>query len=375
LFNKTKVEKISNEILGVFPDFGKKEFENAVLAGFPQRELKERISWVRLCLKKQLPQDYREAVSLLIESLPEPCDPNLSDNDFGDFIYAPYADFVAQYGCTIENLIFSLGALKEMTTRFSAEDAIRYFINAFPEETMKALLKWSKDAHYHVRRLSSEGSRPKLPWAQKIYIPIEESLPILDNLFYDPTRFVTRSVANHINDISKIDSELAISTLTKWKKSGIQNPKETDFIIRHSLRTLVKQGNPKAIELLGIDPNPTVAILDFKISEKVDMDAHMDFSFSFKTEEDTTIIADYILHFQNRSGQMNSKKVFKLKTFDVRKGNLITLSKKHFLKQFMTTRTLYPGRHEIELQINGKVLAKKSFELILPQRPNANLAP
>jgi 3-methyladenine DNA glycosylase AlkC len=240
---------------------------------------------------------------------------------------------------------------------------------------MTALLKWSKDPHYHVRRLSSEGSRPKLPWAQKIYIPIEESSPILDNLFYDPTRFVTRSVANHINDISKIDPELAISTLTKWKKSGIQNPKETDFIIRHSLRTLVKQGNLKAIELLGIDPNPTVAILDFTISEKVDMDAYMEFSFSLKTDEEASIIADYILHFQNKSGQMNSKKVFKLKTFDVRKGKSITLSKKHLLKQFMTTRTLYPGRHEIELQINGKVLAKRSFELITPQRPKANLAP
>jgi hypothetical protein len=126
---------------------------------------------------------------------------------------------------------------------------------------------------------------------------------------------------------------------------------------------------------LGIDPNPTVAILDFTISEKVDMDAHMEFSFSLKTDEDTSIIADYILHFQNKSGQMNSKKVFKLKTFDVRKGKSITLSKKHLLKQFMTTRTLYPGRHEIELQINGKVLAKRSFELITPQRPKANLAP
>ena len=156
------------------------------------------------CLKKYLPADYAEAVNILLKALPEPLNENRTDDDFGDFIYAPYSDFVAHYGCIEANLAFSLAALKEMTKRFSAEDAIRYFINAFPKETLKTLYAWTSDSNYHVRRLCSEGTRPKLPWSQKINIPPEDALPILHALFADKTRYVTRSVANHLNDIAKI---------------------------------------------------------------------------------------------------------------------------------------------------------------------------
>ncbi|MBZ0243392.1 MAG: hypothetical protein K8F24_09280, partial [Bacteroidales bacterium] len=172
LFNQVKVERLACEIEQVYPAFERSAFVHEVMAGFPARELKERISWMTACLRKYLPDGYKKVVSVMLKALPEPCDPGLSDNDFGDFIYTPYTDFVAQYGCTKAHLDFSLHALREMTTRFSAEDAIRYFINTFPEETLKALLIWSKDDHYHVRRLASEGTRPKLPWSQKIVIPV-----------------------------------------------------------------------------------------------------------------------------------------------------------------------------------------------------------
>lgn len=363
-FNRNKVKKVADEIKGVYLEFRKEDFMREVVDGFPERELKARISWITQCLKKYLPDDYCKAVSVLVKALPKPCDPNLSDNDFGDFIYSPYADFVAQYGCTKENLVFSLEALKKMTTRFSAEDAIRYFLNTFPKETIKELLKWSKDRHYHVRRLCSEGTRPKLPWSQKINITITVPLSILDNLFSDSARFVTRSVANHINDISKINPDLAISALTKWEKSGKQNPKEMEFILSHSLRTLIKHGNKEALNLLGIHHEPKVKVSNFKVPAKVSMGSNLEFSFLIKAEEDTTLIADYILYFQNKSGKLNSKKVFKLKKFPMKKGQQLTLSKKHLLKQVMTTRTIYPGKHVIELQINGNVLAKKSFEVI-----------
>jgi 3-methyladenine DNA glycosylase AlkC len=364
LFNREKVNLLSNQLYGAYPQFKKSEFVCDVIAKFPELELKARISWITKCLKKYLPNEYHEAIAVILKALPKPNNPELLDNDFGDFIYAPYADFVAHYGCTKENLSFSLRALREMTTRFSAEDAIRYFINAFPKETMKELLAWSKDAHYHVRRLCSEGTRPKLPWSQKIFIPITASLPILDNLFSDRTRFVTRSVANHINDISKIEPDLAMSTLAKWEKSGKQKSEEMEYIIRHSLRTLVKYGNPKALNLLGIHHQPKIDISQFKVSKKVALNTNLEFSLLIKADEDTTIVADYILHFQNKSGKLNSKKVSKLKKFALGKDKSVTLFKKHPLRQFMTTRTIYPGKHCIEIQINGNILAKKSFEVI-----------
>jgi 3-methyladenine DNA glycosylase AlkC len=235
LFNQLKITKIAHEIHRVYPAFDENQFIQRTVGKFPELELKERISWISDTLKVFLPENYREATTILLESLPPPNDNTKTDNDFGDFIYAPHADFVAKYGCKEEYLSFSLKALKEITTRFSAEDAIRYFINAFPEETLRELQTWSLDPHYHVRRLASEGTRPKLPWAQKINIAVEKALPILDNLFSDTTRFVTRSVANHLNDISKIDPELTLSTLNKWQQSQKQNPKEMEYIIKHSL--------------------------------------------------------------------------------------------------------------------------------------------
>lgn len=363
LFNKAKVEQIAGEIHGVHLSFQKNEFVRDVIVKFPEFELKARISWITECLKKHLPSEYKRAVGILIKALPAPNNPELSDDDFGDFIYAPYAEYVAKNGCDKEHLGFSLRAFREMTTRFSSEDAIRYFINAFPKETLKELLAWTTDSHYHVRRLCSEGTRPKLPWSQKINILVSAPLPILDNLFSDKTRFVTRSVANHINDISKIDPDLAIDTLTKWQKSGKQKPEEMDYIVKHALRTLIKQGNPKAMKMLGFCHAIQVSVSKFLVPQQVKINTALEFSFSIQSEEDSNVLIDYILYFQNRVGKLNSKKVFKLTRLALTKGEPVIVSKRHMLREHMTTRTLYPGRHEIEIQINGKRLAKESFLL------------
>ena len=363
LFNKTKVEQIAKEIHRVHPSFKMNEFVLAVMNKFPELELKARISWIVACLKTYLPDDYKKAVGILVKALPAPNNPDLSDNDFGDFIYAPYAEYVAKNGCTRKYLQFSLNSLYEITQRFSAEDAIRYFINAFPLQTLKVLLVWSKDPHYHVRRLCSEGTRPKLPWSQKINITITDPLPILDNLFSDNTRFVTRSVANHINDISKIDPALALKTIARWQKSGKQRPGEMDYIIRHSLRTLVKQGDPTAMKFLGFRAEPKVSLSKFYVPKQVRMNTPLEFYFTIQPHEDVNVVVDYILYFRNKSGKLNSKKVFKLTKLALTRNRSVLVSKRHMLRGIMTTRTLYPGTHEIEIQINGSRLAKKSFLL------------
>lgn len=364
LFNKTKVEQVAGEIHRTYPSFQKKKFVQDVVAKFPELELKARIVWITECLKRYLPAGYREAVAVILKALPSPNNPELSDNDFGDFIYAPYAEYVARYGCTKKDLAFSLDALYELTMRFSAEDAIRYFINAFPNETLKQLLTWSKDKHYHVRRLCSEGTRPKLPWSQKINIPVTSPIPILDNLFSDPTRFVVRSVANHINDISKTDADLAIETLLRWKQSGKQTPAEMDYLTRHALRTLIKNGNQKALNLLGVSHTADVRIFNFKLPAKVKMNSALEFSFTIQAKEDAHIIADYILFFQTKSGKPNSQKVFKLKKLSLAKGESVVLTKRHPFREHMTTRKLFRGKHEIVIQVNGKSLGKKPFWIV-----------
>lgn len=364
LFNSGKIGKIAGEIHRVHPSFKKKAFVSDAVSRFPELELKARIAWIAECLRRHLPENYRQAASVLLKALPAPNDPGLSDNDFGDFIYAPYAQFIAAYGCSKKDLNFSLQALYELTMRFSAEDAIRYFINAFPEETMKKCLDWSTDSHYHVRRLCSEGTRPKLPWAQKIGIPITAPLPILDNLFYDRTRFVVRSVANHINDISKTDPELAIGTLSRWKKSGKQTPAEMDYIVRHSLRTLIKNGNVKALKLLGVSHEADVRISNFKAPEEVPMNGTLEFGCTIHAREDAQVIVDYILYFQTKSGKPDSRKVFKLKRLSLAKGERKELIKKHILRGQMTTRKLFRGEHAIEIQVNGKPSGRKKFQIV-----------
>ena len=249
LFNAHKLNKIAAEIKAVYPQFESQKFVADCLKLFPTLELKERIVCISQRLHERLPENFESAMSILLHALPAPCDPKLTDNDFGDFIYASYGEFVATFGCTEAYASLSLNALEEITTRFSAEYAIRSFINLFPELTFDKITAWSTHAHYHVRRLASEGTRPKLPWGKKINTPIENALAILDLLHADSTRFVTRSVANHLNDIAKIDPDLVIAILQKWHAQQQQKPQELAFISKHALRTLIKNGNSKALNL------------------------------------------------------------------------------------------------------------------------------
>lgn len=178
LFNTRKVTRIAQEITAVHPEFQTKAFIVAVTEKFPELELMERMYWTRACLREFLPTEYQQAVKILIAALPTPLDSTLTDNDFGDYIYGAYGNFVSEYGATKKDVLFSLAALREMTTRFSCEFSIRVFIELFPNETLQLFEQWVLDPHYHVRRLVSEGSRPKLPWAKKSLLGTQKLLNI-----------------------------------------------------------------------------------------------------------------------------------------------------------------------------------------------------
>lgn len=364
LFNSKKIEKLGSEIWSVYPDFNSIAFQQTVVSEFPNLELKERISHISECLYRFLPKDYPLAIDILLSSLPEPCNPKLFDNDFGDFVYASYSHFVATYGCSKSFLTISFRALEELTTRFSAEYAIRFFLIQFPVETFQQMLTWASHPHYHVRRLACEGSRPNLPWGIKTNLSIEATLPILEKLHTDSTRFVTRSVANHLNDIAKKDANLVVGLLQKWKNSSLQNEEEMHFMIRHSLRTLIKQGHPPTLYFLGFEANPKIKISQFEITKSVLFDDYLSFSFEIHAQEDAKLLIDYVVIFQNNLGALKSRKVFKLKQCHLKKGESITIQKRQQLRKVMTTRKLYPGNQSFELQINGKIWINDWFELV-----------
>jgi 3-methyladenine DNA glycosylase AlkC len=365
LFNAQKIGKLAQEISAVYVDFKADLFQKEVLSRFPELELKARIAWISACLKAYLPDPYQQALAIILKALPPACDPTLTDDDFGEFIYAPYSHFVAEYGCSLEHLEISLSAIERITTRFSAEYAIRTFILHFPDHTLKYLKKWIQHPHYHVRRLVSEGTRPKLPWAQKIPYSSDVYLPLLDSLYKDSTRFVTRSVANHLNDVSKIDPSAVLDRLSQWKRQDLQSAKELDFITKHSLRTLIKQGHIPTLTHLGLSPSAKITTTlqvhtpAFKIGEK------LTFTVDIHSHEACTLIVDYILMFR-RKDQKLSPKVFKLKTTHLKAGEPLKITKTHPFPATLSTRTFYPGTHAIKLQINGRIFDEHFFELKEP---------
>ncbi len=364
LFNKQKVTQLALEIKKVHPSFAHNEFITHVCKHFPELELKQRIEHIATSLHIYLPETYEDALAIILAALPSPLDETKNDNDFGDFIYAPYATYISRYGCISAYLHESLDALKQITMRFSVEDAIRTFINTFPGETMKMLKIWSVDTNYHVRRLASEGTRPKLPWAKKINILYSDSLPILHNLYTDKTRYVTRSVANHLNDISKINPQWVIDILKKWQQTKKQTEKEMSYIMRHALRTLIKQGNKEAMNLLGIRSVPELKSIKLKMQNiTISMGTHLDFTLSFLSSKQQRLIIDYSIIFLTKNNT-RSQKVFKLKSIDAKKNEVIQIHKKHLMRQFMTTRTLYAGTHTLTIQINGDEVAQSNFELV-----------
>ncbi len=346
-----------------YSDFQGEAFSKGVLSEFPKLELKQRIDHMEKMLKQYLPDDYEASIDILLNSLPPELDPTKVDDDFGDFIFAPLSEFVAQNGCDAKNYELSIKALKEMTKRFSVEGSIRYFINKFPQKTHRVMLELAQSDNYHQRRLASEGSRLKLPWAQKIVWEANDLIPILDQLYFDKTRYVTRSVANSMNDISKVDPRLALRTLKRWRNSGKQNKKEMHFIQKHSLRTLLKSGNVEALELFGFTDPSHIHIETLMVDKNVKMNQKLHFSFRLKTKDSKLgkIRVEYAIHFLKSNGKL-SDKVFKIQELDCDKK---TIEFKKFQSfKAMTTRKHYSGKHEIAILVNGKELARQPFKLL-----------
>jgi len=352
--NSEVVNKYSE---GIDPKFRKK-FKK-ISSQLHQLELRARVKLIAQTLKIYLHQDFPKGLAQLMQIT--------RVQKIKSFELWPATEFIQMYG--LDHIDESLQAMYELTSKFTAEFSIRPFINVHGDIIFKKLKKWHNDPDEHVRRWLSEGTRPRLPWGERLNLSIKNpklGLDILENLKFDSSLYVRKSVANHLNDIAKDHPELVIKTLMTWSKNipkGFE--KEFNFILHRSLRTLIKDGHIEALKLIGIKPAPAgLKIEKFSIkSKKIKMESNLNFSFylkntSFKKKK---YIIDFVIYFQKSSGNLKAK-VFKLKSGFIYGKTKVQISKTYSFRT-ITTRKYYPGTHKISLKLNGNEGKFFVFEL------------
>ncbi len=361
LFNRQSVGLLSQHVVRAYPKFPVQAFTKAVLSEFPNLELKARIDHMAEQLAVRLPEPFPKTLKILHNALPPPLDANKTDDDFGSFIWSVPSTLVAKRGCREEHLRGSLDFLEAATQRFSAEFAIRPFLAEFPEQTLTYVDRWAAHPNYHVRRLASEGIRPYLPWAQRVLLPPTTVLSVLTKLHADSTRFVTRSVANTLNDISKIEPELVIDTLASWQQQAKQDAAELSWMTNHALRSLVKQDNAAALALLGYSTTPKFRLHNARCSPRVAVGEKLIWQGQLTAIEKQKLRLNLRVHFLKANGS-HSTKVFAVKDLELHKNQTLDIKKSLAFKP-MTTRTVYPGQHYVELVVNVVSRNKQSFML------------
>ncbi|WP_187428648.1 putative protein YhaZ [Roseobacter fucihabitans] len=362
LFNAQTVAQLGGEYARAVPGFDQAQFQREALEGLASRELMARMDWLADCVDAQLPADFTQKAAALEAAMPAPLDPMRQDDDFGHFIHAIPGILAVRHGLEAHRAR-AMDLLYRATQRFSMEFYIRSFLNEWPAETLTILSTWAGDDNYHVRRLVSEGTRPKLPWARAVKLSAAQTLPLLDQLHADPTRYVTRSVANHLNDLSKTHPDLVLGRLAQWTSQARQDPKELAWMTRHALRTLIKQGHPGAMAALGYDAEAPLSVQLELTSPRVEIGQALAFSCTITAPCDVAVLVDYRISFA-RPGGKQGQKVFKLKQGAVRAGHGLVLRKSHVLKGDATTFRLYPGPHHLTVQVNGVDRATGQFELL-----------
>ncbi len=371
IFNEQFFDRFTSDLKQVMNHFDSRAFVAQVMdSEWENREYKQRIAHITTVLKSFLPEDYKEAIAKIIELLDyvESTYPDFSqidDNKYGLTLeYGPILDnYVEQYG--LDDYETSVKAIEKITRFTSCEFAVHPFIIKYPDEMMAQMLIWSRHEHWGVRRLASEGCRPRLPWTMALPNLKENPapiIPILENLKNDPARFVRLSVANNLNDIAKDNPQVVIDLVKRWQGES----KEVDWIIKHGCRTLLKQGNPELMELFGFDCAPDhISIGDFRIStRRVTVGDSLEFGFTLSNHNDKKIKIrlEYAVYYQKANGTL-TKKVHKISEKDYAANSATAITRKHSFK-VVTTRKLHAGLHQVAVVINGKEFEKHDFELI-----------
>lgn len=367
-FSKKLVISIAKQISYVHAEFDSDRFISQASKGLIKLELKARSQHIAHALAAGLPLNFEDSTTLLLCAMDKSDQSDEPDHSGGlegmeGFRYLPFLDFVELYG--LEHTKISLQTLECMTRFFSAEFAIRPFIIQSPVLAMKSINRWSRHKDWRVRRLASEGTRPRLPWGCQLPEFIADPtqvLSILDRLYADENLVVRRSVANNLNDIAKDHPDLAANTASRWMK---HRSCDAQWTAKHGLRTLIKQGHPQALQALGFNADCQTSVSDLILKpSKVRIGERLNFTFSLDSQENNSValVVDFALERTLANGK-TARKVFKLKNLTISPNQGIEL-KKHLDIIQRSTRTYYPGPHAIEILVNGQVKGRANFTLI-----------
>lgn len=355
IFAPARFELVAELLAQAAPEVDTEKFLALSLDGLDALSLMERLRRMSDSLHIVLPDQYPQAIAILKRIVPD-IKPG--------FVTLALCDVVGRYG--LDHFTESLKALKFFTPYGSAEFGIRPFLRQDLTRTLATMLKWAHDPDEHVRRLASEGCRPRLPWSFRLQALVDDPtpvLPILDALKSDPSLYVRKSVANHFNDITKTHPEWVMTQMEAWPKDDAHSA----WVARHALRTLIKRGDKRALAIIGVGARPKVRLDAFEVSpQQIDLGARMTLSATMTSTARVSqkMEIDYVVHYVKKSGAVSGK-VFKLRALTLAAGERITLTRAQVMRDF-STRLHHPGRHAIDLMINGDVVASSHFDLVRP---------
>ncbi|HEY0652323.1 MAG TPA: DNA alkylation repair protein [Chryseosolibacter sp.] len=357
MYNPDFFERLCPVLRSSIPGFDCKYFIHRIFNNeWPDLELKQRVRHIAVTLHDFLPADFPEAADILVRLSEQLRENEIHEQGFAT-IFIP--QYIQVYG--LDHPTVSLNALEKITQLVSAEFAIRPFILQYRELAFEKLNAWCKHQNANVRRLSSEGCRPRLPWAMGIPALKKDPtpiLPILDCLKDDPSEYVRRSVANNLNDIAKDHPQLVLEIARKWQG---RSP-DTDRIIKHGCRTLLKKGNSDVLGLHGFNPNSRGDLKSLELGKpKVKIGEYLYFSFAFVNREKklTPFRLEYSIDYLTSTGK-RSNKMFKITENEFDAGKTVTIARKQSFKN-LTTRRHFKGKHTLTIFSNGRKIGAKEF--------------
>jgi 3-methyladenine DNA glycosylase AlkC len=363
-FSPPLVRRLAADLVRAHPGFPADRFVKDACKGLDALELLDRGRHISRALGAHLPPSYPEAIDILVRSLgPEHATDELLGVGMAPFFYLPHTTFVADRG--LDHFDLSMQAQYELTKRFSAEASIRPYIARDPERAFAMFETWTTDPNAHVRRLVSEGTRLRLPWAPRVAwldANPERVLALLELLKDDPSTMVRRSVANNLNDLGKARPELLIRTAAAWLEDGSA---ERRALIEHAMRSAVKRGDAAALRLLGFGKKPAVSLEDVTFTpSRVRIGGRVAMTFTLRSTSRQTqeLLVDAAVHFVKARGTTTAK-VFKITRLALSPRASVTL-KASFSLAVHTTRVPQPGVHAVDILINGQTLAAGSFRVL-----------
>src|SRR5687768_2558984 len=298
-FSPVLVRRLGADVARVYPAFDSRSFVRAATTGLDDLELLDRGKHIARALARFLPSGYPEAIDVLIRSLgAEHKTDELVGVGMAPFFYLPHTIFVAEHG--LDHFEVSMKAQHELTRRFSAEGSIRPFIAKDPERTLRRLREWTSDPNAHVRRLVSEGTRLRLPWAARVAwldANPDRVVELLELLKDDPSTLVRRSVANNLNDLGKVRPDLLTRVCAAWLEGA--SPQRRS-LIEHALRSAVKRGDAAALRLLGFGQKAAVSIESVQFDPprvRIGGRVSMSFVLRSKSRQPQDLLIDVAVHF------------------------------------------------------------------------------